>query len=243
MLVVFLKLLFAHILGDFVFQTKTMVSKRKENVAYLFLHVLIHAILLLLLFYTDLKNYWISIAFITFSHLAIDSLKIGLESKFANKSLLFFCVDQLLHVAVLGAVVLYNFGIPAALDLDLIFTTNVLLYAIALLLITVVSPIFLRLFFSKWDKEFEFQTKRKESLLHAGLLIGIMERLIIVLFIQVGFLSGIGFLLAAKSIFRFGDLANAKDTKFTEYILLGTLASFVIAIVIGYALRLALKFT
>jgi hypothetical protein len=243
MLVVFLKLLFTHILGDFVFQTKTMVSKRKENVAYLLLHVLIHAILLLLLFYTDLKNYWISIAFITFSHLAIDSLKIGLESKFANKSLLFFCVDQLLHVAVLGAVVLYNFGIPAALDLDLIFTTNVLLYAIALLLITVVSPIFLRLFFSKWDKEFEFQTKRKESLLHAGLLIGIMERLIIVLFIQVGFLSGIGFLLAAKSIFRFGDLANAKDTKFTEYILLGTLASFVIAIVIGYALRLALKFT
>ncbi|WP_149913562.1 DUF3307 domain-containing protein [Sphingobacterium cavernae] len=243
MLVVFLKLLFAHILGDFVFQTKTMVSKRKENVAYLFLHVLIHAILLLLLFYTDLKNYWISIAFITFSHLAIDSLKIGLESKFANKSLLFFCVDQLLHVAVLGAVVLYNFGIPATLDLDLIFTTSVLLYAIALLLITVVSPIFLRLFFSKWDKEFEFQTKRKESLLHAGLLIGIIERLIIVLFIQVGFLSGIGFLLAAKSIFRFGDLANAKDTKFTEYILLGTLASFVIAIVIGYALRLTLKFT
>lgn len=243
MLVVFLKLLFAHILGDFVFQTKTMVSKRKENVAYLFLHVLIHAILLLLLFYTNLKNYWISIAFITFSHLAIDSLKIGLESKFANKSLLFFCVDQLLHVAVLGAVVLYNFGIPATLDLDLIFTTSVLLYAIALLLITVVSPIFLRLFFSKWDKEFEFQAKRKESLLHEGLLIGIMERLIIVLFIQVGFLSGIGFLLAAKSIFRFGDLANAKDTKFTEYILLGTLASFVIAIVIGYALRLALKFT
>lgn len=243
MLVVFLKLLFAHILGDFVFQTKTMVSKRKENVAYLFLHVLIHAILLLLLFYTDLKNYWISIAFITFSHLAIDSLKIGLESKFANKSLLFFCVDQLLHVAVLGSVVLYNFGIPATLDLDLIFTTSVLLYAIALLLITVVSPIFLRLFFSKWDKEFEFQTKRKESLLHAGLLIGIIERLIIVLFIQVGFLSGIGFLLAAKSIFRFGDLANAKDTKFTEYILLGTLASFVIAIVIGYALRLTLKFT
>src|SRR5690606_39468966 len=111
---------------------------------------------------------------ITFSHLAIDSLKIGLESKFANKSLLFFCVDQLLHVAVLGAVVLYNFGIPATLDLDLFLTTNVLLYAIALLLITVVSPIFLRLFFSKWDKEFEFQAKRKESLLHAGLLIGIM---------------------------------------------------------------------
>jgi len=242
MLVVFLKLLFAHILGDFVFQTKSMVDKRNENVAYLFLHVFIHAVLLFLFFYTEFKTYWISIAFITFSHLAIDSLKIGLEGKFANKSLLFFCVDQLFHVVVLAAVVLYNFGIPTW-DLNLISTTKTLLYAIALLLITVVSPIFLRLFFSKWDKELEFQSKRKESLLHAGMLIGIMERLIIVLFIQVGFLSGIGFLLAAKSIFRFGDLANAKDTKFTEYILLGTLASFVIAIVIGYALRLALKYT
>lgn len=242
MLVVFLKLLFAHILGDFVFQTKSMVDKRKENVAYLFLHVFIHAVLLFIFFYTELKTYWISIAFITFSHLAVDSLKIGLESKFANKSLLFFCADQLLHVSVLAAVVLYNFGIPTW-DSNLISTTKALLYSIALLLITVVSPIFLRLFFSKWDKEFEFQAKRKESLLHAGMLIGIMERLIIVLFIQVGFLSGIGFLLAAKSIFRFGDLANAKDTKFTEYILLGTLASFVIAIVIGYALRLALKYT
>ena len=118
-----------------------------------------------------------------------------------------------------------------------------MLYSIALLLVMVVSPIFLRLFFSKWDKENVFKDKRQESLMDAGLLIGIMERLIIVLFIQVGFLSGIGFLLAAKSIFRFGDLTNAKDTKFTEYILVGTLASFTIAIVIGYGLRLALKYT
>ncbi|VTP98075.1 Uncharacterised protein [Sphingobacterium daejeonense] len=32
-------------------------------------------------------------------------------------------------------------------------------------------------------------------------------------------MEGVGFLLAAKSIFRFGDLTNAKDTKFTEYVL------------------------
>ena len=242
MLVVFLKLLLVHILGDFVLQTKTLVHKRKEHVGYLFLHVLIHAILLMLFFYTDIEEYWMSIAFITFSHLAIDSLKIWLEGKYPTKPLLFFCTDQILHVAMLVAVVFYNFGIPA-LSIALFYSIDTLLYLIAMLLTTVVSPIFLRIFFQKWEKEFEFQSKRKESLMHAGLLIGVMERLIIVLFIQVGFLSGIGFLLAAKSIFRFGDLANAKDTKFTEYILVGTLASFVIAIVIGYALRIALKFT
>lgn len=242
MLAVFLKFLLAHILGDFVFQTKSMVVKRKENVGYLLMHVGIHAVLLVLFFYNQLQEYWIPIAFITLSHLAIDSLKIGLESKYPSKPLLFFCADQVLHVAVLIGLVFYNFGVTEWYQ-DILLSTDILLYGIALLLITVVSPIFLRLFFAKWDKEFEFQAKRKESLLHAGLLIGIMERLIIVLFIQVGFLSGIGFLLAAKSIFRFGDLNNAKDTKFTEYILLGTLASFVIAIGIGYALRLALKYT
>lgn len=242
MLVVFLKLLLAHILGDFVLQTKTLVQRRKENVGYLFLHVLIHAILLVLFFYPELQLYSISIAFITFSHLAIDSLKIWLEGKYPAKPLFFFCIDQILHLAVLGTVAFYNFGFPP-LSYELLFSIDTLLYLIAFLLVAVVSPIFLRLFFSKWDREFEFQNKRKESLMHAGLLIGIMERLIIVLFIQVGFLSGIGFLLAAKSIFRFGDLANAKDTKFTEYILVGTLASFIIAIGIGYALRLALKYT
>jgi uncharacterized membrane protein (DUF373 family) len=32
--------------------------------------------------------------------------------------------------------------------------------------------------------------------------------------------------LAAKSIFRFGDLKESKDVKLTEYILIGTLLSF-----------------
>jgi general stress protein CsbA len=112
------------------------------------------------------------------------------------------------------------------------------LYIIAFLLLAVVSPVFLRVFFSKWDQEHAVQTKRTETLIDAGLLIGIMERLMIAFFIQIDFLEGIGFLLAAKSIFRFGDLTNAKNTKFTEYVLVGTLASFLIAIIIGYAVKL-----
>jgi hypothetical protein len=41
------------------------------------------------------------------------------------------------------------------------------------------------------------------------------------------------FLLAAKSIFRFGDLKKVKDRKLTEYVLIGTLLSFGIAILVG----------
>ena len=46
-------------------------------------------------------------------------------------------------------------------------------------------------------------------------------------------MEGIGFLLAAKSIFRFGDLNKAQELRNTEYILIGTLTSFAIAISIG----------
>ena len=49
----------------------------------------------------------------------------------------------------------------------------------------------------------------------------------------VGCMEGIEFLLAAKSVFRFGELAKAKEVKITEYVLIGTLSSFTIAILIG----------
>ena len=52
-------------------------------------------------------------------------------------------------------------------------------------------------------------------------------------FIITNHFEAIGFLLAAKSIFRFGDLKEAKDRKLTEYVLIGTLLSFGIAILIG----------
>ncbi|MFD1770026.1 DUF3307 domain-containing protein [Sphingobacterium suaedae] len=241
MSVFFLKLLLAHCLGDFVLQPKSWVNKRKEHIAYLFLHIAVHTGLLLLFFLPDLSKYWQTVVFIACSHLVIDSLKIYIEKRWTNKPFRAFIVDQLLHVGVLLAVVLYAYGIPPEW-LTYLWSAPSLLYALSFILTVCVSPIALRVFFSKWTSESDFLHKPKNSLADAGLLIGIMERLLIILFIQLGFLSGIGFLLGAKSIFRFGDLTNAKDTKFTEYILVGTFASFTLGIAIGYALRLGLKY-
>ena len=39
--------------------------------------------------------------------------------------------------------------------------------------------------------------------------------------------------MAAKSFFRFGDLKESKNRKLTEYILIGTLLSFAIALFTG----------
>ena len=241
MLILFLKLLLAHIVGDFVLQTKTLVLKRGENALYLLLHTLIHVLLLCIVFFPAITDAWFAILSIGVAHLAIDSLKIWAEKIWPTKPTTLFLADQLLHILVILAIVLGTYSFPETLLANL-SVAKLLLYLIAFLLLAVVSPIFLRVFFTKWNQEQAVQSKRSETLFDAGLLIGIMERLMIVFFILAGFLEGIGFLLAAKSIFRFGDLTNAKDTKFTEYVLVGTLASFLIAMAVGFVLQHALNY-
>ena len=54
-------------------------------------------------------------------------------------------------------------------------------------------------------------------------------------FVLIGNIESVGFLLAAKSVFRFGELNKAKEIRTTEYVLIGTLASFTIAILTGLA--------
>lgn len=68
------------------------------------------------------------------------------------------------------------------------------------------------------------------KLLSAGKYIGILQRLFVLGFILLNQWSSIGLLIAAKSVFRFSDLSRAKDRKLTEYILIGTLISFGLAI-------------
>ena len=58
---------------------------------------------------------------------------------------------------------------------------------------------------------------------------------LVFVFILTDHWEGVGFLIAAKSVFRFGDLKESKDRKLTEYILIGTLLSFAMAIIMALA--------
>ena len=57
----------------------------------------------------------------------------------------------------------------------------------------------------------------------------------------VGYYEGIGFVLAAKSILRMGELRGEQGTRFSEYVILGTLLSFAIAFLMGLLLRMVLS--
>jgi hypothetical protein len=59
-----------------------------------------------------------------------------------------------------------------------------------------------------------------------GKLIGQLERFLIFLFVMTGQIQGVGFLVAAKSVFRFGELSDHKNRLEAEYITIGTLMSF-----------------
>ena len=72
------------------------------------------------------------------------------------------------------------------------------------------------------------------GLISAGAWIGYIERCLAISFIFMGHFSGIGFLVATKTIFRFGDLTKSKDMKLTEYMMLGTLLSYAIALFVGW---------
>ena len=220
-----LKLLFAHLLGDFFLQPQKWVvekEKRKLKSPKLYLHVAIHLGLLLLLLWDISK--WPLILIIAGSHLIIDGLKLSLQTEKTKRRWFFF--DQMLHIGVI-LIVFFVYS-ETAFEITNLLTVNNLMLLFCLLFLTRPVSIIMRTVFTKWN--IDELTKGNESLKDAGQYIGILERLLVFIFIVVGHWEAVGFLITAKSVFRFGDLKESKHRKLTEYILIGTLISFGIAI-------------
>lgn len=68
-----------------------------------------------------------------------------------------------------------------------------------------------------------------------GRLIGQLERLLIFLLLLQNQYTAVGFLVAAKSIFRFGELNDPAVRMESEYIIIGTMMSFAWAIISSWA--------
>jgi hypothetical protein len=68
-----------------------------------------------------------------------------------------------------------------------------------------------------------------------GRIIGILERVLLYVFLLQGQFGAIGFVLAAKAFTRFKAL---DDRAFAEYVLIGTLLSACLALTIAAAVRL-----
>lgn len=223
-----LKLLLAHIVGDFLVQPTSWVEdkeSKKIKSPKLYLHVAVHALLILILLGSH-PALWPILTISVLLHYLIDLAKLYTQN--AKNRRAFFFIDQVLHLIVVSFLV-YMYD---PLEVSLGLTQNqILLFLVMLLLNTFVSAIVIKLAMSRWTPETD--DKDDESLSKAGYYIGILERLFVFSFIITNHWEAVGFLLAAKSVFRFGDLKESKDRKLTEYILIGTLLSFGMAMACG----------
>lgn len=229
-MIVLIKLILAHLIGDFILQPHSWVvaKERKKLGAYqLYLHALIHGVLIMLFVWEPGFLKWA--VCLTLGHLVIDAVKLSLQTE-QNRRMLFFC-DQLAHLLFTGLIYIWYQGYSCS-SLLIINDRTILLLTAVFLLSSPVS-IAVKIFISRWSPQ--TGSKENESLQSAGKYIGILERLLVFVFVINNNWEAIGFLIAAKSIFRFGDLKEAKDLMLTEYILIGTLLSFSIAIFTGIA--------
>ncbi|MGA1826252.1 MAG: DUF3307 domain-containing protein [bacterium] len=213
----FVVLICAHILGDFLLQPDTL-AKNKHYFFVSFFHAAIHAFLVWLL--AEVWLLWGLPAVVLLSHFLIDFSKQRVrDTAFA------FVVDQVLHVIVLAAwaFVLYRCGYSERLGVlyrPLVFCSG--------FIATVQSSGFL---IAKVAQQLvEENQLNLNGLKRGGMLIGQLERVLIFLLIYIGQPMGIGFLVAAKSILRFEE---AKKQELAEYVLIGTFLSFSLAIALS----------
>ena len=236
-LVVLLRLLAAHFLADFLFQPDYWVSQRnqrKGKSGWLLLHGLIYTSLIFLALAKWNTWFWvIPVVFIT--NIIIDFLKSNKKDTAVS-----LIIDQALHIVILGAI----WVIAVKLPINAIYQKLSILWQsrqawlVILSYVAVIWPvgIFIGKVTESWRKGLDREDSR--GLARAGMWIGRLERVITLTFVLAGQPQGVGFLIAAKSVFRFGEISDPQNRKEAEYILIGSLLSFGIALGIGFLVKL-----
>ena len=245
-------LIIAHLLGDFVLQPGSWVRSKFDKGLQsggFWKHIGVHALLLLLigLIYPD---FYLGLIIIAIGHTLIDAAKIYFLSNQPSTRyrIWAFFADQLAHLVLIVTVAAF---LNDAIDFSFILQPEFLAILAGYIFITLPASSFIKILLSPYNRIIEvpienevrkttwkdlfIQKENKieiqQSLKNAGNYIGIIERLLVFTFIIIGQWSAVGFLITAKSVFRFGDLNQGKNRQFTEYVLIGTLLSFGMAIV------------
>lgn len=234
----FFLLLVAHFVADFYLQKHSWIMckvQNKERSIGLMKHMMVHLVLTsaaIILSGISLDyQALIALIVIIVSHYLIDIWK-----TYRVFILKYFLIDQVGHLIFITGICIWLSGVSIQAALFAIHnffdTKTLMLIGLYLFLCKPVS-LLITLSLTKYTAQFNEAEKENEGLASAGELIGYFERGLIATFILLGQFAGVGFLLAAKSVFRFGDMRRQSDRKLTEYIMLGTLFSFSFGIAVG----------
>lgn len=231
-----LVLLAAHLIADFPFQTGWLLQRKRKPVILL-LHVVIVAVVTAgLLGGTP----WVLLATLTATHLVMDAIKVY----FLKDTLKAFLGDQLFHLAVIAGLGItypdaFASGVWARLPTDLLATFHAALCLTAGVILSLQTG---AIIIKKATKPFVEQIGSDiEGLRHGGTYIGYLERALVMLLVLISQPAGVGFLITAKSILRFGDVKESHQRKLTEYVIIGTFMSFGWGLLIATITQVALK--
>ena len=224
-----LKLIFAHLLTDFVLQPNSWIEDRKSrHFAFpkLYLHGLLTGIFALI--FAGLQ-YWPVAVIIMLTHIIIDGWK-----SYQREAIIYFTIDQILHLLVIAGCWYFLFGDKENLvEIYHSVTTHNKLWILATATIFLTTPA--GILIGQLTKGWREKISNPESLANAGKWIGIIERLIVFIFVLLGQYAAISLLIAAKGIIRFNE-KDRPEVK-TEYLVIGTLMSIGIALIIGQTVK------
>lgn len=234
-LLLLLRLLSAYFLADFLLPGESWrkdISDKRWKSSRLYLHSLISAGLVYL-FSTLFGAVWFLVV-VFISSVILGGIKLKKMSEVQQ-----ILLKQLSKIAVLVICLIYfknsgeSHNVKFFLSPHLCFKFWVLAFSY----ITIFWPVgfLIGLITEQWRGQ--IKSESLEGLGKAGLWIGRLERILILTFVLINRFEAIGFLIAAKSIFRFGEITNSEDRKIAEYILIGTLLSVVFAIFFGMFTR------
>jgi hypothetical protein len=226
-----IRLILAHLIADFVLQTNSMVSQKK----WLSTSMAVHIGIVFTAAAIISGNLVLALG-ITICHWLIDGAKIevGKRKWGSENETSVFIIDQLFHIisiVLIWSVFLQNWS-ALWLAIRLPFTN----YKCSLVLlgyVIVSTPIGYLIGHATAGMN-KATADKKEGNQHGGKLIGIFERMIILTMVLLGQYAAIGFLITGKSIIRF---ANNDEHLRSEYVLVGTMMSYALAIMTGAAIN------
>lgn len=233
---ILLLLILAHLCTDFLFQNKKLVIKKNEFATksiHLYAHSFLAGLLSLLL--ANLWQYWYVGLFIGVTHFLIDWWKIAAK----KDNLIYFLADQAMHFSIIAISWLWvtnNWGKSIEI-VQYVSDPKAIMIIIAYIVVIFPSGYIIEKATQNWQLEIKENNTLEEGLDKAGKYIGILERVLVLTFILLNQMGAIGFLIAAKSILRYGDKDKKGARKQTEYVLIGTLMSFLCAILMGLLIR------
>lgn len=235
----------AHLLSDFVFQTK-WTTQKKRPVGAVVMQAIISTATTMVLVGAVIPSQvkpegWIFFGSLLASRLLIDLI----ETYLMPNTWRAFLMHQFLHLAIiyvlceaLGDISADGIWAYRKQGLPVIFSTMYLRNCI-IVGGYIVCCSFGGVLIGKLTNQISSDQAGK-GIAGAGKYIGWLERAITMTLVLAGELAGIGFLITAKSILRFGNTAaegrdkDDNNRKASEYIIIGTFLSF------GWGLAVAL---